>query len=104
MQRRTIRQWQESLGAQVRAARIDADLDQARLAELANVSVNTVRNLEQGKNSSTATLIAVVRALDLADWLDAFAPVDEVSPLLAFETAGRVVTRSRVARRRFMAP
>lgn len=104
MQRRTIQQWHVNLGAQVRAARIDADLDQQRLAELANVSVNTVRSLEQGKNSSTATLIAVVRALELADWLDTLAPVNEVSPLLAFETAGRVVTRSRVARRRFKAP
>lgn len=104
MQRKTIQQWQAHLGAQVRAARIAADLDQERLAELANVSVNTVRNLEQGKNSTTATLIAVLRPLDLADWLDTLAPVNEVSPLLAFETAGRVVTRSRVARRRFRAP
>jgi transcriptional regulator with XRE-family HTH domain len=78
---RTVDEWERELGTQMRAARIDADLDQASLAQVAGVSVGAVRNLERGRGSSLATMIRVVRALDRTDWLEALAPHVEVSPL-----------------------
>jgi transcriptional regulator with XRE-family HTH domain len=77
----TLDEWEQSVGQQVRAARIAANLDQARLAELANVSKGAVSNLERGHGSSLKTLVAVVRALGRTDWLESLAPPISVSPM-----------------------
>ena len=69
------------MGDQVRRVRIARDLDQARLAELANVSIGAVSNLERGKGSSLRTLIGVLRALERTDWIESLAPAVGVSPM-----------------------
>jgi transcriptional regulator with XRE-family HTH domain len=78
---RTVDQWEASLGDQVRRVRIARNMDQARLAELADVSVGAVSNLERGKGSSLRTLIGVLRALGRTDWIESLAPVVGVSPM-----------------------
>jgi len=77
----TVDEWEALVGEQIRRARIAADLDQVGLAEMADVSVGAVSNLERGKGSSLATLIAVVRALGRTDWLESLAPAVTVSPM-----------------------
>ena len=77
----TVKEWETLVGEQVRAARVAADLDQARLAALADVSVGALSNLERGKGSSLKTLVAVVRALGRTDWLESLAPPVTVSPM-----------------------
>ena len=78
---RTIDEWEVVLGAQIRDVRIAQDLDQARLAALADVSVGSVSNLERGKGSSLKTLVSVAKALGRTDWLEALAPPVSVSPI-----------------------
>ena len=78
---RTIDQWEAVLGDQVRQVRIAQNLDQAQLAELADVSVGAVSNLERGKGSSLRTLIGVLRALGRTDWIESLAPAVGVSPM-----------------------
>ncbi len=78
---RTVQEWEAHLGEQVRAARIAANLDQATVAELADLSIGAVKNLEGGKGSSLKSLIRVLRVLDRTDWLDALAPPITISPL-----------------------
>ena len=97
---RTIDEWQRHVGAQARAARLERGLDQARLAELSGLSTFAVSSLENGKGSSLASLIAVVRALDLTEWLDRLAPTSMVSPRLVFESQGRARIRRRATPRR----
>lgn len=77
----TVEEWEALVGEQVRAARIAADLDQARLAALADISVGALSNLERGKGSSLKTLVAVIRALGRTDWLESLAPAVTVSPM-----------------------
>jgi transcriptional regulator with XRE-family HTH domain len=77
----TIPEWEKRLGEQIRALRVAARLEQRVLAEAANVSLGAVRNLETGRGSSTKTLVAVLRALDRADWLTTLAPPVSVSPI-----------------------
>src|ERR1022692_1435366 len=77
----TTKDWEELVGQQIRAARISNDLDQTGLAALANVSVGALSNLERGKGSSLNTVVAVVRALERTDWLEALAPAVTVSPI-----------------------
>ena len=85
---------------QVRAARIASDLDQTRLAALADVLVGALSNLERGTGSSLKTVVAVVRALGRTDWLEALAPPAIVSPiqlLRAKQKAPRMRVRVRVS-------
>jgi len=97
----TVEDWEQVLGAQVRAARIAADLDQVSLAERADVSLGALKNLEAGKGSSLKTLVRVVRALDRTDWLESLAPPITISPLamLASRRSG-ARPRQRVRRSR----
>ncbi|MHB8452058.1 MAG: helix-turn-helix domain-containing protein [Mycobacteriales bacterium] len=94
---RTIPEWETLVGAQVRAARIASELDQERLAALADVSVGALSNLERGKGSSLKTVVAVIRALGRTDWLEALAPPVTVSPLHLLRARGKSPrTRVRV--------
>jgi transcriptional regulator with XRE-family HTH domain len=96
----TTREWEARLGDQVRRVRIAQDLDQARLAELARVSVGAVSNLERGKGSSLHTLVSVLRALDRTEWLGSLAPAVGVSPMQMLRTRQQAPTaRMRVSRR-----
>lgn len=72
--------YEARLAQQVRALRIALGLDQAALAERANVSVGAVQNLEGAKGSSLRTFIKVLRALDRSPWLETLNPVDEERP------------------------
>ena len=78
--------------------RIASDLDQTRLAELADVSVGALSNLERGKGSSLKTLVAVVRAMGRTDWLEALAPPMTVSPIQMLRTKQKA-PRARVRAR-----
>ncbi len=78
---RTTEQWEAHLGAQVRTERLRRDLTQAQLARAANVSVPSISALENGAGSRVATLIGVARALGRQEWLEGFAPLEDVSPL-----------------------
>jgi transcriptional regulator with XRE-family HTH domain len=78
---RTVGEWEALVGDQVRRVRIAKDVDQAGLAELADISVGAVSNLERGKGSSLRTLIAVLRALGQTEWLESLAPTVAVSPM-----------------------
>lgn len=100
-QHRTVEEWEAVVGAEVRAARIAANLDQAALAARADVSLGALKNLEAGKGSSLKSVVRVVRALDRTDWLEALAPPITVSPLamLAAKRSG-ARPRQRVGRPR----
>ncbi len=97
----TVSEWEARLGHQVRRVRIAQDLDQARLAELADLSIGAVSNLERGKGSSMRTMIAVLRALGRVDWLESLAPPVAVSPLQLLRAKQRLPQpRVRASRKR----
>ncbi|MDI4635858.1 helix-turn-helix transcriptional regulator [Pelomonas sp. V22] len=93
----TVDELQAQLGEQVRRARVAAELMQAELAERANVSLSAVSSLEKGRAVNTHTLIAVVKALGLEDWLHNLSPEVTVSPLHMAAT-GNAAPRQRVRR------
>lgn len=97
---RTVAEWEAALGDQIRRVRIGRDLDQAGLAELANVSIGAVSNLERGKGSSLRTLISVLRALGRTEWLESLAPAVGVSPMQLLRSKQRAPQpRVRASRR-----
>lgn len=78
---KTTEQLEASIGAQIKRARIRAGYSQAKLADLASLSLATVQNLERGAGSSLATLIKVARVLKRTDWLLDLAPEAGPSPI-----------------------
>jgi transcriptional regulator with XRE-family HTH domain len=82
------------LGESVRALRIDRRLTQVELAELANVSVGALKNLESGRGSATSTIVRVVHALNQDAWLQALAPaVATFNPLNLVDSRGSTQRR-----------
>lgn len=88
---------QRDLGERVRRLRIDRGLSQQELAAKAGISLKTLRNLELGAGSSLDTLLRALKALDVANLLDALAPAPVVSPLALLKGPAppRRVRRSR---------
>lgn len=83
----TISDLEAQLGANLRALRLDRNIDQATLAERAGVSLNALKNLEGGRGSTLKTLLSVLRALGRDDWLKTIAPVATINPLTMTKTA-----------------
>ncbi|MFB2597767.1 helix-turn-helix transcriptional regulator [Herbiconiux sp. P17] len=88
------------LGERIRSLRLSKNLDQAAVAERAGVSLRTVKNLENGRGSSVATLVRVVRALGRSDWFDALQPAVAISPLRMLAQERRDSAPQRVSRPR----
>jgi transcriptional regulator with XRE-family HTH domain len=97
---RSTEELEAQLGRQVRAARLAADVDQISLAERANISVGSLKSLEAGKGSTLRTLVRVVRALELEDWLNTLYEVSPVSPLALARAAADARPPTRASSRR----
>lgn len=69
------------LGEGVAAYRLSHNLTQRQLAEDACVSLNALRRLESGQNTSLETLARVLEALELGDRLETLTPAAEVRPV-----------------------
>ncbi|GAB5453559.1 MAG: hypothetical protein Hals2KO_38870 [Halioglobus sp.] len=76
------------LGERLKQARLNADLTQAEVAELAGVSRKAVLNAEKGK-VTLEVLVAILGALRLTGQLDNFLPVQQVSPIQLAKLQGR---------------
>lgn len=92
-------EWEAAIGEQVRSLRLGKNLDQSQLAELAGVSLGSVKSLEQGRGSTLKTVIRLARALDRDDWLRGLAPRPTVSPIDVLRSS-RTEPRRRVYRSR----
>lgn len=83
------------LGRRLERHRIAADLTQAALAERAGVSKRTLERIEAGLGSELASLLRVLRALDLLGGVDALIPDLPASPLEELKRKGRERRRVR---------
>jgi transcriptional regulator with XRE-family HTH domain len=62
------------LGHRVEAHRLERNLTQVDLGDIAGVGRSTVQKLEHGGTVQTISLVKILRALDLLDELDAAIP------------------------------
>jgi transcriptional regulator with XRE-family HTH domain len=98
---RTTGEWLQELGAGLRLRRIRAELTQEDLARRADVSLSALKHIEAGAGANLTSLVKVVRALGLEDWLAALAMPAEptVSPIQMVRERRRAArTRPRVRR------
>jgi len=71
MERHIEARLERLLGHRVRVLRLSKNLSQTALAQLASVSTETIRNLENGRGTTLRTLIKVVLSLGREEWLNA---------------------------------
>jgi transcriptional regulator with XRE-family HTH domain len=69
------------LGENIKALRLQKNLDRKTLCDQAGISQNALRHLEGGKGATLKTLIRIVKALDRESWLNGIAPQVSINPL-----------------------
>ncbi len=79
----------DELGRRLEQERLSRNLTQNELADLAGVSLRTVKNVEAGKGYGLATFIALLRALGLLDRLETLIPEQPISPVQLAKLKGR---------------
>jgi transcriptional regulator with XRE-family HTH domain len=93
---RSTADWERIIGEQIRAMRIGHEMDQSELASAANISVGSVKNIENGRGSSLKTLILIVRAIGGEQWLELLSPPDAFSPMQELKDQKLNARRQRV--------
>lgn len=87
------------LGTRLRHQRLEQNLSQARLADMAGVSLGALRNLEQDGRCALETMVAVVQALGLVGELEhLFVPKRQ--SIAQMEQAEAASKRQRAAKRK----
>lgn len=69
------------IGKRMKATRTKKKFTQAEVAERAGLSTFTVSQIETGKNTSLASLIAVMRVLKLLENIETLIPEQVISPV-----------------------
>ncbi len=87
----------EELGNRLKQARLRADLTQAEVAARAGLNRRTILNAEKGK-VQLENLVAILVAMNMADQLNMFLPVQEISPLQLAKLRGRERQRASKAK------
>lgn len=96
----TTAEMEATLGVNLRALRLERNIDQKTLAERAGISLRALKNLEGGAGSTLKSLVSVLRALGREGWLNAVAPVATINPLTLTRKAE---PRQRASRRKTQA-
>jgi len=89
----------EQLGDRLKQARLNSDLSQAELASRTGLNRRTILNAEKG-NVQLKNLIAIIVSLDMADHLNLFLPVQEISPLQLAKLKGKKRQRASRSKKR----
>ncbi|MER0335442.1 helix-turn-helix transcriptional regulator [Vibrio vulnificus] len=78
----------EEIGDRLKQARLNRDLTQSEVAEIAGIARKTVLNAEKGK-VQLDIMIAILMALDLTEQIDLFIPKQEISPIQLAKLQGK---------------
>lgn len=70
-----------ALGENLKALRLQKNLDRQTLCGQAGISENALRHLEDGNGATLKTLVRVIRALNREDWIAGIAPQVSINPL-----------------------
>ncbi len=79
----------KEMGRRIKRKRLERNLTQQEIAELAGINRTTVSDLERGKPFGILTLLQVLRALNALDAVDTFLPDPGISPLQLAKMRGQ---------------
>ncbi|MFC1543754.1 helix-turn-helix domain-containing protein [Gemmatimonadota bacterium] len=77
------------IGRRLKRRRLERNLPQRRVAEIAGVARSTVSQMENGSPTSLLTFVQILRALEALDELDSLLPDPGISPLELARMKGR---------------
>ncbi|MEA3544183.1 MAG: helix-turn-helix domain-containing protein [Thermodesulfobacteriota bacterium] len=89
----------EELGNRLKQARLNADLTQAKVASRTGLNRRTILNAEKGK-VQLENLVAILASMDMADQLNLFLPIQEISPLQLAKLKGQERQRASKSKNR----
>jgi putative transcriptional regulator len=89
----------EELGNRLKQARLNADLTQAEVASRTGLNRRTILNAEKGKVQLN-NLVAILVSMDMADQLNMFLPVQEISPIQLAKLKGQERQRASKSKNR----
>ena len=81
----SINEVQKVLGARIHNRRINMSLTQKDLAERSGLSLRSINNIEQGKETNFSSILRVVLAFNLINNVEYLLPDELPSPLLINE-------------------
>ncbi len=84
------------IGRRLKRKRLDRNMSQQRLADLAGLNRTTISEIERGALFGVLTLVQILRALDRLEGLDSFLPAPGISPLQLAKMKGK--ERQRASR------
>jgi putative transcriptional regulator len=79
----------KEIGRRLKRRRLEKNLSQQKLADMAGINRTTVSDIEQGSPSGVLTLVGILRALDELDELNSFLPDPGISPLQLAKMKGK---------------
>lgn len=89
----------EELGNRLKQARLNADLTQAEVASRAGLNRRTILNAEKG-NVQMENFVAILASMDMAEQLNLFLPIQEISPIQLAKLKGQKRQRASKSKNR----
>jgi len=86
-------------GARVARRRLDLQMTQADVAEQAGIAKRTVERVEAGASAQMASIVRILRVLDLLSGLDQLIPAAGPRPMDLLKRRGKVRQRASSRRR-----
>jgi transcriptional regulator with XRE-family HTH domain len=77
------------IGRRLKRKRLEKNLSQQRLAELAGLNRTTIGEAERGTPFGVLTLVQILRALNALEAIDSFLPDPGISPLQLAKMKGK---------------
>jgi len=77
------------IGYRLKRKRLEKNLSQQKLAELAGLNRTTIGEVERGSSFSVLTLVQILRALKALEEFDSFLPDPGISPLQLAKMKGK---------------
>ena len=82
------------IGKKIRTARLNNNITRDELQRITGVHSKTIGDAETGKNITLATLIAILRGIDMLDLLNELIREESVSPVMMARYGGKVPKRA----------
>ena len=89
----------KELGSRLKQARLRADLTQSEVASRSGLSRRTILNAEKGK-VQLENLVAILVSMGMAEQLNMFLPVQEISPIQLAKLKGQQRQRASRSKKR----
>ena len=83
------REIMREIGRRLKRKRLEKNMSQQRLADMAGLNRMTISEIERGSPFGVLTLVQILRALDALDEMDSFLPDPGISPLQLAKMKGK---------------